>query len=78
MSGIIDQKLGFPEARRLRADIIALLPKPNDEDKAQKVLLIQPFIRNEKQTIRDLITERAARFGENVRVGRFVRLELGA
>ena len=29
------------------------------------------------QTIQDLIIERAARFGENVRVGRFVRFELG-
>lgn len=49
-----------------------------DEEKPQKVLLLQPFIKNERQTIRDLIIERAARFGENVRVRRFVRFELGS
>jgi elongation factor Ts len=49
----------------------------DDETKKQKVLLLQGYIRNERQTMRDLIIERAARFGENVRVGRFVRFELG-
>jgi hypothetical protein len=37
VSGIIDQKLGFPEALRLRAGIIALLPNPTEEDNAQRV-----------------------------------------
>ena len=50
---------------------------PEDE-KEQKVLLMQGFIRNERQSIKDLITERTARYGENVRVGRFARFELGA
>jgi len=47
------------------------------EDKRTKVLLLQPFIKNERQTIKDLVIERAARFGENVRVRRFARFELG-
>ena len=50
----------------------------SDDDKKAKVLLHQAFIKNERQTIKDLITERAARFGENVRVRRFTRFELGA
>jgi elongation factor Ts len=50
----------------------------SDDEKKQKVLLNQGYIRNERQTIRDLITERTARYGENVRVGRFTRFELGA
>jgi elongation factor Ts len=50
----------------------------SDDEKKQKVLLSQGYIRNERQTIRDLITERTARYGENVRVGRFTRFELGA
>jgi elongation factor Ts len=48
-----------------------------EEEKREKVLLLQPFIRNESQTIQQLIVERAARFGENVRVGRFARFVLG-
>jgi elongation factor Ts len=49
-----------------------------DEDKKQKVLLLQGYIRNERQSMKDLISERTARYGENVRVGRFTRFELGA
>jgi elongation factor Ts len=49
-----------------------------DDEKKQKVLMLQPYIKNERQTIGDLIIERAARYGENVRVGRFARFELGA
>jgi len=49
----------------------------SDDEKKQKVLMLQPFIKNDRQTIKDLIIERAARFGENVRVGRFTRFELG-
>ncbi|HEV8639153.1 MAG TPA: translation elongation factor Ts [Chloroflexota bacterium] len=49
---------------------------PEDE-KRQKVLLLQPFIQNESQTVLQRIIERAARFGENVRVRRFVRFEVG-
>jgi elongation factor Ts len=50
----------------------------SDDEKKQKVLLLQGYIRNDRQSIRDLITERTARYGENVRVGRFTRFELGA
>jgi elongation factor Ts len=50
----------------------------SDDDKKQKVLLMQAYIKNPSQSIRELIIERAARFGENVRVRRFVRFELGA
>ena len=50
----------------------------SDEEKKQKVLLLQGYIRNERQSLKDLITERTARYGENVRVGRFTRFELGA
>ncbi|MET4323598.1 serine protease [Bradyrhizobium sp. RT5a] len=37
VTAIIDQKIGFPEAYQLRADIIGLLPHPSDEDKALRV-----------------------------------------
>jgi len=39
-------------------------------------LLEQPF-RDEERSVRDLVTERIATIGENIRVRRFVRFELG-
>ncbi len=40
-------------------------------------LMLQPFIKDPSKTIRDLITEGIARTGENIRLKRFVRFELG-
>lgn len=40
-------------------------------------LLEQPFIRDEGLTVRDLITSKIAILGENIKVRRFTRLELG-
>jgi elongation factor Ts len=65
-----------PETEFVRdEDAPADLP---DDEKKQKVLMMQAYIKNPSQTIGELIIERAARFGENVRVRRFVRFELGA
>ena len=41
-------------------------------------LLDQPFIKNPKQTIRDLTNEGIAKLGENIIVRRFARFEVGA
>ena len=41
-------------------------------------LLDQPFIKDGRQTVRDLIKERIARLGENIVVRRFARFEIGA
>jgi elongation factor Ts len=41
------------------------------------VLLEQPF-RDEERSVRDLITDKIATIGENIRVRRFVRYELGS
>ncbi|MCR4398947.1 MAG: translation elongation factor Ts, partial [Firmicutes bacterium] len=41
-------------------------------------LLDQPFIRNEEVTVGDLIKEKIARIGENIKVRRFARYELGS
>jgi elongation factor Ts len=40
-------------------------------------LLEQPFIRDGEVTVRDLITAQVAKLGENIRVRRFSRFELG-
>ncbi|MBN2372341.1 translation elongation factor Ts [bacterium] len=40
-------------------------------------LMEQPFIREDKKTVRDIITEKIASLGENINIKRFVRFELG-
>ncbi len=44
---------------------------------ADKVLLNQAFIKNEKQTVGDYIKENIAKLGENIVVRQFKRIELG-
>ncbi len=44
---------------------------------AETCLLDQPYIRDESKTVRDLLTEVVGRTGENVRIRRFARYELG-
>ena len=40
-------------------------------------LLEQPYIREDKIKVKDLITQLVAKMGENVKVGRFARFEIG-
>lgn len=40
-------------------------------------LLDQPFVKDDKQTIQDLITNAISTTGENIKINRFVRYELG-
>ena len=44
-----------------------------DED----CLLLQPFIKDPGKTVQDVVTETISKVRENVKVGRFVRFELG-
>jgi elongation factor Ts len=44
---------------------------------AEWVLLEQPFVKNPDQTVGDLLAERIAKIGENLRVRRFARFRLG-
>jgi elongation factor Ts len=48
-----------------------------DQAAAAVVLLEQPFIKDGKLTIRDLIRDRIAKLGENIVVSRFARFEVG-
>lgn len=43
----------------------------------EKDLLSQPFIKNPNQTIKDLIEEKIGKLGENIKVGEFIRYEIG-
>ena len=40
-------------------------------------LLDQPYIRDDKIKVRDLITQLVAKMGENIKIGRFARFEIG-
>jgi elongation factor Ts len=40
-------------------------------------LLLQPYIKDPTKTINDIITETIAKTGENIKVSRFIRYELG-
>jgi len=48
-----------------------------DEEIESQSLLRQPYIRDQSHTIQQLITETIAKTGENIRVRRFTRFELG-
>ncbi|MBA2519717.1 MAG: translation elongation factor Ts [Chloroflexia bacterium] len=49
-----------------------------DKAMAAVSLLDQPFIRDGKVTVRDLIRESIGKLGENIQVRRFARFEVGA
>ncbi len=53
------------------------IPQGSDEDPKEVSLLSQMFIKDPSKTINDLIVETIAKTGENIKVRRFTRFELG-
>lgn len=53
------------------------IPAGAEVDKQSACLLLQPYIKDPAKTIQDLITETVAKTGENIKIRRFVRYELG-
>ncbi|MGB9667948.1 MAG: translation elongation factor Ts [Thermosulfidibacteraceae bacterium] len=43
----------------------------------EKCLLEQPFIKDESKKVKDIVTEVIAKLGENIKVARFVRYQVG-
>ena len=44
----------------------------------QEICLVdQPFVKDPDKTVGDLVKEAAAKLGENIRLARFVRFQLG-
>lgn len=74
-------------ARNVAMQVAAMNPlviAPDDPDRGQHegsdeevCLLSQPFIRDGSRTINALVQEAVAKTGENIRVRRFTRYELG-
>jgi len=53
------------------------MPPGADLEPQEVCLLEQPFIREPERTVKEIITEMIAKVGENIRVRRFSRFELG-
>jgi elongation factor Ts len=53
------------------------IPDGTEGDPKELCLLLQPFVRDESVAIQDMITEAISKTGENIRVRRFARFELG-
>ena len=53
------------------------MPKDSELTPEVACLLLQPFIKSPELTIQDLINDAIAKTGENIKVNRFARFELG-
>ncbi len=53
------------------------VPEGIDKDAENACFLLQPYIKDLTKTVQDLINETIAKVGENIKVTRFVRFELG-
>jgi len=53
------------------------VPEGTDIEPQTACLLLQPDIKNPDKTVKDIITETIAKVGENIKVSRFARFELG-
>jgi len=49
----------------------------DDPAVAEAILLEQPYIRDERRTVADLVAETVAKVGENIQVRRFARFKVG-
>jgi len=53
------------------------IPEGTEVEKTETCLLLQPYIKDPDRTVKDIIVETIAKVGENIRVRRFNRYELG-
>ncbi len=53
------------------------IPEGVDVEAQAACLLLQPYIKNPNMTVQDIIDETIAKVGENIKVSRFARFELG-
>ncbi|MFC1991818.1 elongation factor Ts [Chloroflexota bacterium] len=53
------------------------VPEGSDINLQENCLLLQPYIKDLNLTVQDIINEAIAKLGENIKVSRFARFELG-
>ncbi len=72
------KKIFAEEAKGKPANIIEKITAGKlDSFYKEKCLLEQPFIKDNTRTIQDLLVANIAKIGENIRINRFVRFEVG-
>ena len=54
------------------------VPEGEDIEPQEACLLLQPYIKDPTLTVKDVIIETIAKVGENIKVSRFIRYELGS
>ena len=54
------------------------VPEGADIEPQEACLLLQPYIKDPTKTVKDIIIETIAKVGENIKVSRFTRYELGS
>ena len=62
------------EFQKLAHNIAMHITAANPQDIEE--LFTQPYIRDEKKTIQDIVNESIARFGENIQIANFSRFEI--
>ena len=53
------------------------VPEGADIEPETACLLLQPYIKDPDKTVQDIISETIAKVGENIKVNRFTRFEIG-
>ena len=53
------------------------VPEVADKEAQEACLLLQPYIKSPDMTVQDIIDETIAKVGENIKVSRFARFEVG-
>ena len=64
-------------AQETEAETEAETDADADADAKTACLLLQPYIKEPDKTVQDIVTETIAKVGENIKVRRFIRFELG-
>lgn len=72
------KKIFMEEAKGKPANIMEkIVAGKLDSFYKEKCLLEQPFIKDNTQTVQDLLVANIAKIGENMKINRFVRFEVG-
>ncbi len=53
------------------------LPAGSEADPKVACLMLQPYIRDQAITVQDLVNQTIAKLGENIKISRFARFEVG-
>lgn len=65
------------EQKKPEAVIEKIVDGRIDKFYAESVLLDQPFIKDDSKTVRDLLNELVSKLGENIKIARFARFQIG-